>query len=432
MKKPTIDLKAGRPYLEALKVAKRSIIFASLSLSLIPPLQAETLQDILHESGPMLKIASAESYLDNPNISREDKIQKFWKEYSTSKDDTPNSGPTTKELALEGLSFLSPTELIPDFINRFNTVPQDQENCLDLIIAGLDRKPQYFTPEDIKKVVIAQNFLNEQIQTQNNPDLLSTVIYAYNNNTPYSTEKAKLVNDAINRLASLKKVDPQSLYQNKFDLDINDPSGNSLNQLIGSMENSKYKDDFSQYVVSTIGTGLTAKMVSKPNQNEISAFLLKLTNQSIASYEALSKTMTPNDMMRMRGFPLSAQIYFQIRAYGLFLNKPDHLANTILAIQNPYLQADLVSQALSDTRDVVTRKILKVHKDELIAHLKKSIKPNDVRPTDTLSLSSDPSHPNPQDKANIDALISRMKIYNNSDHATSEAIQPALNMLNKL
>lgn len=431
MKKAILHLTAWHNCLKTFKISSRSIIFISLSVSLINPLQAETLHSRLQETEGMVKIASTERYLDNPNISRADKIQTFWKEYTTSSD------PATKELAFEGLSFLSPTNLIPDFIDRFMVDTKHQEDYLELIIAGMEVKPKQLNSEDIQKIILAQNFLKQQIQAQDDSDLLNTVIYAYNNHTPYSSEKAKLINNALNRLAKIEKVAPQSLFRNKFDLDINDISGNSLNQLIGDIENSKYKGEFTTLIVSEIGTGLNAKMLSQPNQNEISGYLLKQIQQNITSFDELNDSSADSDDFRIITQSRQASnIYYQIQAYGNFLNNSSYLANAILSIQNPYLQAKLISAALSDSNAVSTHKILKAHKQDLILHLKKGIQPTDIAPPVALSISSDSQHVSAQDKLKLEKWLLLTKEYNerstNKQSSCSTLIKIVINKLNNM
>lgn len=305
-------------------------------------------------------VGNSAAYLTNPDINKDAKIQKNWNEYNS-------SDSTTKELAFGSLMLLAPTNLIPTFIDRFNTESAYQKDYLDLIIAGMQVKPKNISAEDKNNVILGQNFLKHQIQVQNEPTLLRNVIYAYNTFTPYSNEKAELISAAINRLAVIEKIDPQSLFNEKFDLSRNDVSGNSLNLLIGDLENSKYRDKFTQSIISEIDTGLNSKMLSQPNQKEISEYLLKQMQQESASF---AKTDDSYITLMTKAF----FIYSIIKGYGAFTNNPDYLANAIIFSKEPKLQAALIICALHNSK---VMKVIKAHKQVLLLRFKNTISVND-------------------------------------------------------
>lgn len=303
-----------------------------------------------------LVIGNAINYLTNPNISRTVKIQKYWEEYNS-------SDSTNKALAFNGLMFLAPTNLIPTFIDKFNTDPTHQADYLNLIIAGMQVKPQYVAADDISNIVAGQNFFAEQIQSQTNPALLKTIIYGYNAFMPYSAEKASIINNAINRLAEIKNVDPRSLFEEQFMLSINDPSGNSVNHLIGDLKSSQYQQQFNQFIVAQIQDGLNATMLTNPNQSEVSGYLLQQIQQIQApSSLKESKNFSADNVREIQNYNL-------IKAYGLFTNNPAYMANTIISTEDVNLQASLITLALADPWAHDTQEKLKSDKKNLIQHL---------------------------------------------------------------
>ena len=310
----------------------------------------------LKENSQNLTIADSTTYLTNPHINREVKIQKYWQDYN-------GSDPFKKNLAYGSLMLLVPTNLIPIFIERFNAEPQNQGAYLNLIIAGMQAQPQDINSDDLSNIVLGQEFLAAQVQNQSNPNLLAKAIYGYNSFTPYSPQKAALINAGINRLAGTKQIDPRMLLTDQFMLNINDPSGNSLNHLIGEMKEPQDQAQLNQLLISQTQNGLNASMLTQPNQSEIEGYLLQQI-QRIQSPSPLSKSKGANlnDMSEIQNYDL-------IKAYGVFTNKPDFVSNTILSTTNRNLQASLIMAVFSDPWANHAQTILQGHKHNLIHSL---------------------------------------------------------------